>query len=237
MLLQFTQLSASCQPSALLPKQLFPGLIVRQRVGDEGVKARILAAAEALKQQGYTIEEVSLPILKHALAVYYVVVPAEISSNLARYDGIRYGNRSSEANTLDEVYKKSRTAGFVTENKRRILIGSYVLSSGYFDAYYQKAQKVRTLIIQDCQKVLAEYDALIGPVAPSPAFKAGRNADPLTSYLEDVMTVPASLAGFPAVSVPVGEANGLPVGLQIIGDRQKDADILAIAKEVEALGE
>lgn len=204
---------------------------------DEGVKARILAAAEALKQQGYTIEEVSLPILKHALAVYYVVVPAEISSNLARYDGIRYGNRSSEANTLDEVYKKSRTAGFVAENKRRILIGSYVLSSGYFDAYYQKAQKVRTLIIQDCQKVLAEYDALIGPVAPSPAFKAGRNADPLTSYLEDVMTVPASLAGFPAVSVPVGEADGLPVGLQIIGDRQKDADILAIAKEVEALGE
>ena len=204
---------------------------------DEGVKARILAAAEALKQQGYTIEEVSLPILKHALAVYYVVVLAEISSNLARYDGIRYGNRSSEANTLDEVYKNSRTAGFVAENKRRILIGSYVLSSGYFDAYYQKAQKVRTLIIQDCQKVLAEYDALIGPVAPSPAFKAGRNADPLTSYLEDVMTVPASLAGFPAVSVPVGEAHGLPVGLQIIGDRQKDADILAIAKEVEALGE
>ena len=203
----------------------------------DGVRAQILQAVEVLKSRGYTVEEVSLPLLKYALAVYYVVVPAEISSNLARYDGIRYGNRSSAANVLDDVYKKSRAEGFMAENKRRIMIGSFVLSSGYFDAYYQKAQKVRTLIIEQCNEALAEYDALIGPVAPDVAFKSGREIDPLTVYLEDVMTVPASIAGFPALSVPVGTSNGLPVGLQIIGARQKDADILAIARDVEAFNE
>lgn len=204
---------------------------------NEGVRARIQAAIEVLKSQGYIVEEVSLPLLKYALAVYYVVVPAEISSNLGRYDGIRYGNRSNDANVLDDVYRKSRAEGFMAENKRRIIIGSFVLSSGYFDAYYQKAQKARTLIIEQCNEALRKYDALIGPVAPNTAFTPGREIDPLTVYLEDVMTVPASIAGFPAVSVPVGESDGLPVGLQIIGARQKDADILAIARDVESAHE
>lgn len=201
---------------------------------DEGVRAVIRASIDQYKQAGFTVEEVSLPILKYALAMYYVIVPAEISSNLARYDGVRYGARSSKASTLTQVYEKSRAEGFVSENKRRIMIGSYVLSSGYFDAYYQKAQKARTLLINEFNALFESYDALIGPVAPTPAFKRGQNTnDPLTMYLEDTLTVPASLAGLPAVSVPAGESNGLPVGLQIIGARQTDAQVLALAKVME----
>lgn len=203
------------------------------------VKERVLSTVELLKQKGYEVEEVSLPSLKHALAVYYVIVSAEISSNLSRFDGVRYGNRSKEANNLDDLYKKSRAEGFMAENKRRIIIGSFVLSSGYFDAYYQKAQKVRTLIINECEAALSSYAALIGPVTPTPAFKQSRDTNPLETYLEDVMTAPASLAGLPALSVPIGVSNEnkLPIGLQIIGARKADADILAIAKEVEALYE
>lgn len=204
---------------------------------DPVVRARILAAVEQYKSLGYEVEEVSLPMLKYALAIYYIVVPAEISSNLARYDGVRYGSRAGNDGTLRDVYELSRQAGFEPENKRRIIIGSYVLSSGFFDAYYQKAQKARTLLIREFNEVLDKYDALIGPVAPSPAFKIGNNTDdPLKMYLEDVMTVPASLAGLPAVSIPV-DANdeGLPIGLQIIGKRRDDANILAIAQELEEL--
>ena len=176
-----------------------------------------------------------MPMLKYALAIYYIVVPAEISSNLARYDGIRYGTREGKDQALSDVYELSRQSGFMPENKRRIIIGSYVLSSGFFDAYYQKAQKARTLLIREFDGLLNTYDALIGPVAPSPAFKIGENTDdPLKMYLEDVMTVPASLAGLPAVSVPVGETEqGLPVGLQIIGKRRDDAQVLAIARDIE----
>ena len=204
---------------------------------DPIVRARILAVVEQYKSLGYEVEEVSLPMLKYALAIYYIVVPAEISSNLARYDGVRYGSRAGNDGTLRDVYELSRQAGFEPENKRRIIIGSYVLSSGFFDAYYQKAQKARTLLIREFNEVLDKYDALIGPVAPSPAFKIGNNTDdPLKMYLEDVMTVPASLAGLPAVSIPV-DANdeGLPIGLQIIGKRRDDANILAIAQELEEL--
>lgn len=200
----------------------------------DGVKAAVQNAVKKYEAAGYEIEDVSLPILKYALAMYYVIVPAEISSNLARYDGVRYGTRAKDAKTLTDVYEKSRAAGFMAENKRRIMIGSYVLSSGYFDAYYQKAQKARTLLVQEFEKALSEYDALIGPVAPNPAFRQGENTkDPLTMYLEDVMTVPASLAGLPAVSVPAGGADGLPVGLQIIGRAQDDAGVLSIAKAME----
>lgn len=200
---------------------------------DDGVKQVVQQAVEAYRQAGYTVDEVSLPMLQYALAMYYVIVPAEISSNLARYDGVRYGVRADDAMTLDDVYKKSRAAGFMAENKRRILIGSYVLSSGYFDAYYQKAQKARTLLIQEFEHVLAEYDALIGPVAPTPAFEIGSKAsDPLTMYLEDIMTVPASLAGLPAISVPVGKANGLPVGVQLIGAQKSDANLLALGRVI-----
>ena len=204
---------------------------------DPAVRDQILVAVEQYKTLGYEIEEVSMPMLKYALAIYYIVVPAEISSNLARYDGVRYGTRVGNDRTLGDVYELSRQAGFEPENKRRIIIGSYVLSSGFFDAYYQKAQKARTLLIQEFNEVLSTYDALIGPVAPSPAFKIGDNTDdPLKMYLEDVMTVPASLAGLPAISIPVGTSEeGLPVGLQIIGKRRDDAQILAIARELEEL--
>ena len=139
-----------------------------------------------------------MSLLKYALAIYYIVVPAEISSNLGRYDGIRYGNRA-EASSLGEVYGLSRDHGFMPENKRRIMIGSYVLSSGFFDAYYLQAQKARTLLVNEFNALFENYDALIGPVAPTPAFKLGENtSDPVKMYLADIMTVPASLAGLPA---------------------------------------
>ncbi len=189
---------------------------------------------DRLKQAGHEIEEVSMPILKYALAIYYVLIPAEVSSNLARYDGIRYGFRA-ESNSLDELYGKSRDQGFMPENKRRILIGSFVLSSGFFDAYYLKAQKARTLLKQAFDDVLEKYDALIGPVSPTPAFKIGENTDdPIKMYLADIMTVPASLVGLPAMSVPAGKtSSGLPVNVQLIGKAKDDAKLMALAKSVE----
>lgn len=202
---------------------------------DEDVRARVLEYAERLKAAGHTVEEVDLPIAKYALAMYYIIVPAEVSSNLARYDGVRYGKRTENATSLAELYSKSRGEGFVAENKRRIMIGSYVLSSGYFDAYYMKAQKARTLLIEAFNELFASYDMLIGPVTPSPAFNLGENtADPIKMYLADVMTVPASLAGLPAISVPAGATTaGLPVGVQLIGPNKSDARLLATAKAME----
>lgn len=198
---------------------------------DPEVRARVTEYVEQLKANGHTIEEVSIPMMKYALAIYYIVVPAEISSNLGRYDGIRYGNRAN-AQTLADVYGLSRDEGFMPENKRRIMIGSYVLSSGFFDAYYLQAQKARTLLINEFNKVFETFDLIIGPVAPTPAFKLGENtADPVKMYLADIMTVPASLAGLPAISVPAGvTSEGLPVGVQLIGPRQSDAALLAVAR-------
>ena len=207
----------------------------------EGVDADVVNQTQAvinrLEQAGHTVRQVSLPMAKYALAIYYIVVPAELSSNLARYDGVRYGVRSDEAKSLDDVYGLSRSAGFMPENKRRIMIGSYVLSSGYFDAYYLKAQKARTLLIDEFNKLFDECDFLICPTAPTPAFKLGENtSDPLKMYLADAMTVPASLAGLPAISVPCGESDsGLPIGVQLIGRQKDDAKLLAFAKEVERL--
>ena len=207
----------------------------------EGVDADVVNQTQAvinrLEQAGHTVRQVSLPMAKYALAIYYIVVPAELSSNLARYDSVRYGVRSDEAKSLDDVYGLSRSAGFMPENKRRIMIGSYVLSSGYFDAYYLKAQKARTLLIDEFNKLFDECDFLICPVAPTPAFKLGENtSDPLKMYLADAMTVPASLAGLPAISVPCGESDsGLPIGVQLIGRQKDDAKLLAFAKEVERL--
>lgn len=202
---------------------------------DEEVRARTLEYAEALRSKGHTVEEVSLPSLRHALAMYYIIVPAEISSNLARYDGIRYGYRAEGVTTLAELYGRSRDEGFVTENKRRIMIGSYVLSSGFFDAYYQQAQKARTILIDEYNKLFAEYDVLLGPVSPTPAFRLGENtADPVKMYLADIMTVPPSLAGLPALSVPAGtNGDGLPVGVQLIGQQKYDATLLALAESLE----
>lgn len=201
---------------------------------DPEVRARVGEYLESMKAKGHIVEEVSLPMVKYALAVYYIVVPAEISSNLGRYDGIRYGTRA-DAPTLGEVYGLSREHGFVPENKRRIMIGSYVLSSGFFDAYYLKAQKARTLLIEEFNKVFESFDVLIGPVAPMPAFKLGENTDdPVKMYLADIMTVPASLAGLPAISVPAGATEaGLPVGVQLIGPRESDATLLGLARQEE----
>ena len=201
---------------------------------DPEVKQATENYIEKLRAAGHTVEEVSLSLLKYALAIYYIVVPAEISSNLGRYDGVRYGRRA-EASTLNELYGASRDQGFVDENKRRIMIGSYVLSSGFFDAYYLQAQRARTLLINEFNALFESYDVLLTPVAPTSAFKIGENtSDPIKMYLADVMTVPASLAGLPAISVPAGFTEaGLPIGVQLIGKRRDDALLLALAESME----
>lgn len=202
---------------------------------DPDVKKRVLEYVEKLRAKGYAVEEVDLPMSAYSLAIYYIVMPAEVSSNLARYDGIRYGHRAEGVKSLAELYGKSRDEGFEIENKRRMILGSFVLSSGFFDAYYLKAQKARTLLINEFKKLFEEYDALIGPVAPTPAFKIGENTDdPIKMYLADVMTSPASLAGLPAISVPAGTSEeGLPIGVQLIGNYRSDENLLKLASEVE----
>jgi aspartyl-tRNA(Asn)/glutamyl-tRNA(Gln) amidotransferase subunit A len=202
---------------------------------DSDVRARVNEYADKLRGEGHIVEEVSLPIVKHALAMYYIIVPAEISSNLARYDGIRYGHRAEGVQTLADLYSNTRGEGFVTENKRRIMIGSYVLSSGFFDAYYQQAQKARTLLIDAYDILFDQYDLLMGPVAPTPAFGLGENTgNPVQMYLADIMTVPPSLAGLPAMSIPAGTSStGLPVAVQLVGPRKSDAALLALARSME----
>jgi glutamyl-tRNA(gln) amidotransferase subunit A len=202
---------------------------------DEEVRAGVNSFADKLRARGHAVENVDMPSLKYALAIYYIVVPAEISSNLARYDGVRYGYRTEGAKTLAELYGRSRNEGFMTENKRRIMIGSYVLSSGFFDAYYLKAQKARTILINEFSKLFEQYDFLLLPTAPTPAFAIGENtSDPVKMYLADVMTVPPSLAGLPAISVPAGiSAGGLPIGAQLVGSMKSDAKLIALAGDVE----
>tara|TARA_Y100000114_G_scaffold121178_1_gene116298 strand:+ start:48 stop:1412 length:1365 start_codon:yes stop_codon:yes gene_type:complete len=212
--------------------------VIKECMSDEvdiEVRSAVKSYIAGMEKKGHIVEEVSLSMLQYALAIYYIVVPAEISSNLGRYDGVRYGTRSKNARVLAEMYGLSRDQGFMPENKRRIMIGSYVLSSGFFDAYYLKAQKARTLLIQEFAALFEKYDALIGPVVPTPAFKLGENTDdPVKMYLADVMTVPASLAGLPALSVPAGVTKGgLPIGVQLIGPRKADAFLLALAKDGE----
>lgn len=202
---------------------------------DSDVRQTTVQTIKKLETLGHTVEHVSLPVIKHALAMYYIIVPAEISSNLARYDGVRYGTRTQNPSSLAELYGRTRDEGFVTENKRRILIGSYVLSSGYYDAYYQKAQKARALLMDGFEKLFASYDVLITPTVPTPAFKLGENTkDPLAMYMGDLMTVPASLAGIPALSVPAGTtASQLPIGVQLMANTKNDSLLLALAKQME----
>lgn len=222
-------------PATEAPQQLKIG-IINEAMGD-GVDAEVRQVvsqyADTLRSRGHTVETVSMPMLQHALAIYYIVVPAEISSNLARYDGVRYGHRAEGVKTLAELYGRSRDEGFMPENKRRIMIGSYVLSSGYFDAYYLQAQKARTLLINEFNALFEKYDMLLLPTAPTPAFGLGENSDdPLKMYLADIMTVPASLAGLPALNVPAGVSQaGLPIGAQLIGPMQSDATLLAVATQ------
>jgi len=202
---------------------------------DKDVLGTVNNYADKLRSKGHIVEDVNLSMSEYALAMYYIITPAELSSNLARFDGVRYGYRAEDADDLTELYGKTRGEGFVTENKRRIMIGSYVLSSGFFDAYYLKAQKARTLLINQFDELFKTYDVLIGPTAPTPAFKLGENTtDPVKMYLNDIMTVPASLAGIPAINVPAGSnEQGLPIGVQLIGPMKADAQLLALAKSME----
>ncbi len=206
---------------------------------DSGVRKNVEAAIQKLASQGAEIVEISLPHTEHAVATYYVIAPAEASSNLSRFDGIRYGHRVANPADILDLYKKSREEGFGPEVKRRIILGTYVLSSGYYDAYYSRAQKVRTLIRRDFENAFQKVDAVLSPVAPTPARKLGAYSDdPLHEYLSDIFTLSANLAGIPGISVPCGVTDfdggkNLPTGLQILGPHLGEAKLLQIAKAAE----
>ena len=201
----------------------------------EGVRQVITDSVKKLEEAGAVVGEVSLPHLDYALSAYYIIAPSEASSNLARFDGVRYGYRA-EAEDLLEMYKKSRSEGFGEEVKRRIMLGTYALSAGYYEAYYGQAQKVRTLITGDFKKAFEQYDVLVSPASPTVAFKIGeKTADPLQMYLSDITTIPVNLAGIPAISLPVGLSEGLPVGFQIMGKHLDEATVLKSAYALEQL--
>ena len=202
---------------------------------DPEVGAAVQKAIDFYRQQGCEIKEVSLPHTKYGVAAYYIIATAECSSNLARYDGVRYGHRSADVKDALDLYFKSRAEGFGEEVKRRVILGTYVLSSGYYDAYYLRAQKVRTLIRQDFLNAYKEVDGIITPTTPTPAFKRGEKAaNPLSMYLSDIYTIGVNLAGLPGISIPCGfSSSGLPIGLQIIGRPFEEADLLAIANTYE----
>ncbi|SFA45789.1 aspartyl/glutamyl-tRNA(Asn/Gln) amidotransferase subunit A [Parageobacillus thermantarcticus] len=198
------------------------------------VRQSVLDALKVLEKLGAAWEEVSLPHSKYALATYYLLSSSEASANLARFDGVRYGYRADNAKNLIDMYKQTRSEGFGNEVKRRIMLGTFALSAGYYDAYYKKAQKVRTLIKQDFEKVFEKYDVIVGPTTPTPAFKIGEKThDPLTMYANDILTIPVNLAGVPGISVPCGFVNGLPVGLQIIGKHFDESTIYRVAHAFE----
>ena len=201
---------------------------------DSEVRSAVEAAIQKLAAQGTEIVPVSLPHTGYAIPTYYVIATAEASANLARYDGVRYGYRSKSAKTLAEMYRKTRDEAFGAEVKRRIMLGTYALSSGYYDAYYLKAQKVRTLLARDFQQAFTKVDAVITPTAPTPAFKLGeKSADPLAMYLADVYTVTADLVGIPGISVPCGQSTGgLPIGLQVLGRHFDESTVLRIANSI-----
>ena len=184
---------------------------------EPGVESAVRGAVEMLEELGAQVEEVSLPNTRYALAVYYIIAPSEASANLARYDGVKYGHSSSEPGSMWDALERTRQEGFGPEVKRRIMLGSYALSAGYYDAYYLKAQRVRTLIRQEFQRVFERVDVLATPTSPSVAFRLGeRTADPLSMYVSDILTIPANIAGIPGISVPAGLSDGLPVGLQLL---------------------
>src|SRR6202795_674885 len=202
---------------------------------DKEVRRAIEAAIQKLAKQGCEIVEISLSHTKYAIPAYYIVATAEASSNLARFDGVRYGYRAKDARTLSEMYRRSRDQGFGAEVKRRIMLGTYALSAGYYDAYYLKAQKVRTLLVRDFEEAFQKVDAIVAPVSPTAAFKLGEKVDdPLAMYLADIFTVTADLAGIPGISVPCGETTEkLPIGLQILGKHFDESTILRVARACE----
>ena len=202
---------------------------------DAEIRGALKKKCEDLKARGYEIVELEMPSLKYALPAYYIIQPAEVASNLSRYDGVRYGFRSEEAKDLDSLYKKTREEGFMPENKRRIMIGNFVLSSGFYDAYFLKAAKARTLIIQEYARAFEKCDFILMPVSPNPAFKLGEKVnDPVAMYLEDLMSVSLNLAGLPGLAIPVGEnSKGLSLGLQLVGPRRSDKALIEFAKEIQ----
>lgn len=198
------------------------------------VKAATMAVATELEKQGATLVEVSLPNTSAAMPAYYVIAPAEASSNLSRYDGVRFGHRCDNPKDLKDMYTRSRSEGFGAEVKRRIMVGAYVLSAGYYDAYYLKAQRVRRLIKQDFVDAFDQCDVILGPVAPTPAWKLGeKTADPTAMYLADIYTIPVNLAGLPAIALPAGFSAGLPVGVQLIGNYFSEPKLLNVAHQYQ----
>src|SRR5439155_26929159 len=200
-----------------------------------GVRVSVRTAIERLEGLGASVDTVELPYADYALSAYYLIAPAECSSNLARYDGVRYGYRWPGAATVEEMNARTRGAGFGDEVKRRIMLGTYSLSAGYYDAYYGQAQKVRTLVIRDYDEAYERFDLLVGPTSPTTAFKLGeKTGDPLAMYLSDVFTIPSDLSGTPAISIPCGLApDGLPVGFQIMGKLMDEATVLRAAHALE----
>jgi aspartyl-tRNA(Asn)/glutamyl-tRNA(Gln) amidotransferase subunit A len=200
---------------------------------EPGVETAVATAVDELKALGAEIVPVSLPHTRYALATYYITAPAEASANLARFDGVRYGLRIEEP-TIKAMYEKTRGQGFGSEVKRRIMLGTYALSSGYYDAYYVKAQKVRTLIKQDFDRAFSQVDVIVAPTSPTTAFRIGeRTEDPYQMYLADVFTIPANMAGIPGISIPCGFSNNLPVGLQFLGQAFDEATLLGVAHAYE----
>ncbi len=213
-----------------LPEEYFAGGLEAE------TEAAVAAAIEKFKTLGVSVKKVSLPHTKYALSCYYIIMPAEVSANLARFDGIRYGTRPESAKDLLDIYTRTRGEGFGPEVERRIILGTFVLSSGYYDAYYAKAQKVRALIAQDFENAFREVDVLLTPVSPTRAFKFGEKTDdPLKMYLSDIFTIPVNLAGLPGISIPADRSLPLPVGFQLIGRPFREADILGLGKLYERL--
>ncbi len=202
---------------------------------DESVKKSVLEAVEVLKSKGAIVEEFDLGLVKYAIPAYYTIASAEASSNLERFDGIKYGYRTEEFDGIHEMYKKTRSEGFGSEVKRRIMLGSFVLSAGYYDAYYLKALRVKALIKKAFDEAFAKYDCILGPVAPTTAMKLGESlSDPMKMYLGDIYTIAVNLAGLPAMSVPCGvDGNGMPIGLQLIGDCYEEKKLIQTAYTYE----
>ena len=212
-----------------IPRQFLDGL-------DDSVKSVFYEAIKILEENNCTVKEISLKNSKLGVSAYQVVAPAECSSNLSRYDGIRFGFRADDVTTIDELYKKSRSQGFGREVKRRILIGTYALSAGYYDAYYLKAQRIRQIITSEFAEAFKEVDLILGPTAPDSAFKIGEKTnDPIAMYLSDIFTVSANLAGIPAMSIPMGFKKNMPLGLQIIGNHFDESKILSLANHFQKL--
>ncbi len=224
----YTELSELKEIKIGLPKEFFNNL-------DSKTNELYQNVIKKLANEGIILEETQLPSLEQGISTYYIIAPAEASSNLARFDGVRYGYRNEQAKSLVDMMELSRSEGFGAEVKRRILIGTYVLSSGYYDAYYKKAQQVRTIMKNDFQKAFAKYDLLLSPTTPTPPFAFGEKNNPLEMYMNDIMTIPVNLAGIPALSMPCGKINNLPMGLHLMGNLLEEKKLLSIAKKIEKI--